>query len=82
MCGISGHVGFNAPPEVEGVVNLVKKIRHRGPDDTGIWQSPERPCTLGHACLSVIDLSSLGHQPMVDEKTGNAIVFNGEIYNF
>lgn len=58
------------------------RIRHRGPDDQGIWSSSNGECVFGHARLSIIDLSSLGHQPMVDQETGNCIVFNGEIYNF
>jgi len=60
----------------------VHRIRHRGPDDQGIWSSSNGECVFGHARLSIIDLSSLGHQPMVDQETGNCIVFNGEIYNF
>lgn len=61
---------------------------HRGPDDEGYEELP-----LGHAAdapvagfgfrrLAILDLSPLGHQPMVDGRTGDAIVFNGEIYNF
>lgn len=61
---------------------MVRRIRHRGPDDSGCWVAPGRECVLGHARLSVIDLSPLAHQPMIDPQTGNAIVFNGEIYNF
>jgi asparagine synthase (glutamine-hydrolysing) len=82
MCGITGHVNFigeACAPEVE---KLVYGIRHRGPDDEGLWVSPLGECVLGHARLSVIDLSPLGHQPMLDSETGNSIVFNGEIYNF
>src|SRR5204863_3349269 len=37
---------------------------------------------LGHRRLSILDLSCAGHQPMVHPKTGDQIVFNGEIYNF
>jgi asparagine synthase (glutamine-hydrolysing) len=44
--------------------------------------SPNGICVLGHARLSIIDLSPAGHQPMFDVITGNTIVFNGEIYNF
>lgn len=57
-------------------------ISHRGPDDRGLWASPDGACVLGHARLAIVDLSALGHQPMLDSLTGNAIVFNGEIYNF
>ncbi len=82
MCGIAGHVSFTEQPPVDQVAGLVRRIHHRGPDDSGLWVSANKECALGHARLSVIDLSSLGHQPMVDPETGNCIVFNGEIYNF
>lgn len=56
-------------------------ISHRGPDDTGVYISPHRKIGLGHQRLSIIDLTSAGHQPMryMDRYE---IVFNGEIYNF
>jgi len=61
---------------------MVSGIAHRGPDDHGLWSSPNSVCSLGHARLSIVDLSPAGHQPMFDPLTGNTIVFNGEIYNF
>lgn len=82
MCGIAGHISFQRPPEAAAVAEMVRRIRHRGPDDQGLWTSPKGQCVLGHARLSVIDLSPQGHQPMLDPETGNCIVFNGEIYNF
>jgi asparagine synthase (glutamine-hydrolysing) len=82
MCGIAGHISFHKPPSPDHVAELVRRIHHRGPDDHGLWVSPQGECALGHARLSIIDLSPLGHQPMLDPLTGNSIVFNGEIYNF
>ena len=82
MCGIAGHINVNNPPPREPVEKLTQAIRHRGPDDQGVWKSPDGACVLGHARLSIIDLSPLGRQPMLDPETGNGIVFNGEIYNF
>lgn len=82
MCGIAGHISFSAPVSRNFVAQMVHRIRHRGPNDEGLWSSTRGECTLGHARLSIIDLSPLGHQPMVDPTTGNSIVFNGEIYNF
>jgi asparagine synthase (glutamine-hydrolysing) len=82
MCGIAGLVSFQAPVDPAELMDLVRGIAHRGPDDQGIHVSPGQRCGLGHARLSIIDLSPLGHQPMLDAEVGNTIVFNGEIYNF
>lgn len=82
MCGIAGEVSLARPVSERSVRDMVAGIRHRGPDDAGIWQDAEGQVALGHARLSVIDLSPLGHQPMLDPQTGNMLVFNGEIYNF
>jgi asparagine synthase (glutamine-hydrolysing) len=82
MCGIAGELNWKVHTNAEAVERMVSGIRHRGPDDRGLWSSPDSTCILGHARLSIIDLSSAGHQPMLDVITGNAIVFNGEIYNF
>ena len=82
MCGIAGELNWTARANREAVDAMVSGIAHRGPDDRGLWSSPNGVCVLGHARLSIIDLSPAGHQPMLDPITGNAIVFNGEIYNF
>lgn len=55
-------------------------LEHRGPDDQGIWVGAG--IALGHARLSIIDLTAAGHQPMPNEDGSLQIVFNGEIYNF
>ena len=54
-------------------------ISHRGPDDDGFYIAPG--LALGHRRLSIIDVSSHGHQPMFNESGEKAIVYNGEIYN-
>src|SRR5690349_13074681 len=82
MCGIAGTTSWAAAGRPETVDAMVSGIAHRGPDDRGLWTSPNGVCVFGHARLSVVDLSPAGHQPMLDPLTGNAIVFNGEIYNF
>jgi len=82
MCGIAGEVNWRGPASQQTVRAMVSGIAHRGPDDRGLWSSANAACSLGHARLSVVDLSPAGHQPMLDPSTGNAIVFNGEIYNF
>jgi asparagine synthase (glutamine-hydrolysing) len=82
VCGIAGQVGWGGVPGQTDVTEIIRRIDHRGPDDSGVWRSPRGECVLGQARLSIIDLSSGGHQPMIDPETGNSIVFNGEIYNF
>ena len=57
-------------------------LRHRGPDDEGVWLSPDARVALGHRRLSIIDLSPAGRQPMTDGSGSLQIVFNGEIYNY
>ncbi len=56
-------------------------MTHRGPDDAGLWESPERRVVLAHRRLSIVDLSPAGHQPMSNEDGKVWITFNGEIYN-
>jgi asparagine synthase (glutamine-hydrolysing) len=58
---------------------MLETIRHRGPDDEGIYLGSQ--VGLGHRRLSIIDLKS-GHQPLSNEDGTVWIVFNGEIYNF
>jgi len=78
MCGIVGYYGSGN--QHDNISEALSAISHRGPDDKGIFQ--DGPVSLAHARLSIIDLSSLGRQPMKDEATGVVIVFNGEIYNY
>jgi asparagine synthase (glutamine-hydrolysing) len=59
---------------------MVHALRHRGPDAQGVMQF--NGAVLGHARLSIIDLSEAGNQPFVSADGRYAIVFNGEIYNF
>lgn len=82
MCGIAGIVSMGIRTSPELLDALVEGVSHRGPDDRGIYYSPDGRCALGHTRLAILDLSATGHQPMLDDDTGNAIVFNGEIYNF
>lgn len=56
-------------------------IMHRGPDDSGMFVSPDRRIGFGFRRLSIVDLSSAGHQPMQTQDGSVTIVFNGEIYN-
>lgn len=74
MCGI---VGFNNQKN-EVLQNMLNSIHHRGPDDQGIYE--DENFSLGHVRLSILDLSSLGHQPITFEEL--VMVYNGEVYNF
>ena len=81
MCGIVGVVNFNGKNVSP---HLMKKmtdvINHRGPDDEGTYF--KKNIALGHRRLSIIDLTSAGHQPIANEDGSVWIVFNGEIYNY
>jgi asparagine synthase (glutamine-hydrolysing) len=86
MCGIAGFVetaDSTAPFTLDESRSLVHRmcdvIRHRGPDDEGVWVN--EGVALGMRRLSIIDLST-GHQPIHNEDQTVWIVFNGEIYNF
>jgi asparagine synthase (glutamine-hydrolysing) len=82
MCSISGII-HTRPLIAEGVqvVEVMNRtLRHRGPDDHGVWTNGE--VTLGNTRLAIIDTSAAGHQPMLDPETGNCITYNGETYNY
>jgi asparagine synthase (glutamine-hydrolysing) len=80
MCGICGiYPRSDAPPETRTLDAMMTALRHRGPDGTGKFLTPE--IGLGHLRLSIIDVDG-GAQP-IDNETGTLqVVFNGEIYNF
>jgi asparagine synthase (glutamine-hydrolysing) len=59
---------------------MVKSLAHRGPDDSGIFRDDH--VGLGHTRLSILDLTSTGHQPMQTEDHRYTLVYNGEIYNY
>jgi asparagine synthase (glutamine-hydrolysing) len=82
MCGILGVASFNRIKNREWLRPALDKMTHRGPDSFGIWWSKLGNVGFGHRRLSIIDLSSSGHQPMTFNDLGITIVFNGEIYNF
>jgi len=89
MCGIAGIASFSEPISASYLDKMARSIAHRGPDDQGIHIASEilpNGCTyhvgLAHRRLSIIDLSSDGHQPMPNEDSTIWIVYNGEFYNF
>ena len=85
MCGVAG---FCDSPSAKGLTrddatarvhDMCEVIRHRGPDDEGLWVGDG--VALGMRRLSIIDVAG-GHQPIHNEDRTVWVVFNGEIYNF
>ena len=79
MCGI---VGFSGGLDKASLVKATAALTHRGPDDKGTFYAEAQNVGLGHTRLSIMDLSAMGHQPMVSSDQSVILVFNGEIYNF
>lgn len=80
MCGISGIINkYNKPVNQDEIRKINDLISHRGPDDDGFYF--EKNFAFGHRRLSILDLSSDGHQPMhyLDKYS---ITYNGEVYNY
>ena len=84
MCGIAGIIGYRVDVHVDEaeLIALRDAQEHRGPDDAGVWRSPDGRVGLAHRRLSILDLSPTGHQPMATLDGRFQLVFNGEIYNF
>jgi asparagine synthase (glutamine-hydrolysing) len=81
MCGINGILHFsNQKIDQKVLCQMRDALQHRGPDDAGIFI--DNNLGLGHRRLSILDVSSAGHQPFISENQRFAMVFNGEIYNF
>jgi len=82
MCGIVGKINFSSecPVDPRQIRRMADAVRHRGPDDDGVWTGDG--VGLGHRRLSIIDLTPSGRNPMCNEDGTVWIVFNGEIYNF
>ena len=81
MCGIAGELRFDGTaPERSVIDRMVNTLARRGPDGEGVHL--DGPVALGHRRLAIIDLSERSAQPMVDDATGLALVFNGSIYNY
>src|SRR5690606_28192312 len=61
--------------------SMADRLRHRGPDDAGVWIDPAAGLAFGHRRLSIVDLSPGGHQPMISASGRTILSYNGEVYN-
>ncbi|MFC0514588.1 asparagine synthase (glutamine-hydrolyzing) [Mucilaginibacter angelicae] len=84
MCRIAGIISARlSPAESRDKVQLMcRALQHGGPDDEGIFSDEKANLVFGHRRLSLIDLTSNGHQPMADADQRAWLSFNGEIYNY
>ena len=77
MCGIAGIIGRYDQSDKNKISEAMK---HRGPDGVGFFDN-EKFCFI-HTLLKIMDLSDNSIQPMIDQRNGNVIIFNGSIYNY
>ncbi|MEZ2334107.1 asparagine synthase (glutamine-hydrolyzing) [Mucilaginibacter sp. RCC_168] len=84
MCRIAGIIDKNLPSDEinQKVKAMCDVLQHGGPDDEGTFFDHKNNLGFGHRRLSLIDLSSNGHQPMTDTGQKACISFNGELYNY
>jgi asparagine synthase (glutamine-hydrolysing) len=83
MCGVAGWLYPQGhEPPLEALARMARAISHRGPDDQGTFRDESAGFAVAHGRLSIIDLSSDSHQPMIDGNTGVVLAYNGELYNF
>lgn len=81
MCGfITIYRQDGVSPDGHAAVCALRALAHRGPDDEGVFT--DGGVFFGHRRLSILDLSSAGHQPMLSRDGQVALVFNGQIYNY
>ncbi|MGZ3236495.1 MAG: asparagine synthetase B family protein, partial [Burkholderiaceae bacterium] len=85
MCGLFVVIDFAkqlGEQELRLMGRVGEQLAPRGPDASGLWQSPCKRLAMGHRRLAIVDLSPTGQQPMHDASGRYTIVFNGEIYNY
>lgn len=80
MCGIVGLVSAEGRVDSGLLIRMRDRMIHRGPDEEGVWVSPDGRCGLGSRRLSIIDVDS-GHQPMANQSGSVVLSYNGELYN-
>jgi asparagine synthase (glutamine-hydrolysing) len=86
MCGIAGFIAGHSQGPALQLSDICAKmngsLQHRGPDDDGVWIDAEAGVALVHRRLSIVDLSSTGHQPMISADGRYVLTYNGEVYNY
>jgi asparagine synthase (glutamine-hydrolysing) len=83
VCGIAGYsLPSNSCSNSEWLNSSICYLRQRGPDDYGVFLDDHAGIGFAHTRLSILDVSSHGHQPMFSSDGRVALVFNGEIYNY
>jgi asparagine synthase (glutamine-hydrolysing) len=81
MCGIVALFSRREPISETVLQRATQSLYHRGPDGQRHWMAPDRRVALGHARLSIIDLTT-GDQPIASEDGQTWIVVNGEFYGY
>jgi asparagine synthase (glutamine-hydrolysing) len=81
MCGITAMFSWRNPVSAQSLHEATEQLHHRGPEVKRCWVSPDQKVGLGHARLSIIDLTS-GNQPLANEDESIHAVVNGELYDF
>ncbi|GAB6068181.1 asparagine synthase (glutamine-hydrolyzing) [Methylothermus subterraneus] len=82
MCGIAGFLDHRSAAELaRTAAAMAATLRHRGPDDVGVWTDPAAGVALAHRRLAILDRSPAGHQPMESACGRYVLTYNGEIYN-
>ena len=85
VCGVTGLIRRGGHTLSDDLAHQARHmadcIVHRGPDDHGVWTSPDGAVAFGHRRLSIVDLSPAGHQPMTSRNGAWTITYNGELYN-
>jgi asparagine synthase (glutamine-hydrolysing) len=86
MCGIAGFIdkrgAWRAEDWAHTAMAMATPLRHRGPDDAGVWSDPAAGVALAHRRLSILDVSPAGHQPMTSSCGRWVLTYNGELYNY
>src|SRR5262245_31569117 len=85
MCGIAGLLDLKRKFGVDQLhavaLRMAESLRHRGPDDQGLWIDAEAGVAFGHTRLAIMDLSAAGAQPMASSCGRFMLCYNGEVYN-